>query len=866
MEKDCKRFSLWGMLCLFMALTFTACSGDDNEELQNYFTPDANSEMLFEQGLDFEDGASARTVTFDCGEEWKAVVSNASWCTVNPAQGKAGKNTVSISAEANETEQSRSALITFLTGSISRQLKVNQAPKGGEVVNYPEGLSYSPEAPDADAALTLYYKADKSSALYNTTDDLYVHIGVGTENGWEHVITTWGQNDAKFKMTKEADNVWSLAITPSIRVWFSSGELAINQLALVIRNAGADKQTADLFVPVTDSKYQAFQPAAIKNATMPSGLVEGINISGSSVTFVLYDKDTNGNHKDYAHIVGDFNNWTLSNDEKSQMYRDETAGCWWITVDNLDVTKEYAFQYYVGTTGGTSIRLADAYTEKILDPDNDKYITSTYTDDMTYPEGAKGVASTFKIQQDAYNWSVSDFKIAEPSKLVVYELHLRDFTEKGNIQGAMEKLSYLKALGVNAIELMPVQEFDGNDSWGYNPCYFFALDKAYGTKKDYKDFIDACHKEGIAVILDVVYNHATGASPFAKLYWDSSANQTAKNNPYFNVTAPHPYSVYHDFNHESDLVRKFVKRNLKFLLEEYKIDGFRFDLTKGFTQKSSTESTASNYDESRIAILTDYNTAIKEANPNAFVVLEHLCDYSEEKVLAENGMHMWRNVNWNYCQSAMGYSDRSNFNDMYEQVPAWVGYMESHDEERMGYKQTAYSEGDLKTDVKTRMSQLATNAAFFLTVPGPKMIWQFGELGYDFSISSNQSGVVDGNDNRTGRKPIRWDYYDDANRKALHDVYANLMKLRNDNPELFDCTGSFTWKVGVSDWANGRSLYAESTTGKKLVVLGNFTNAATSVTFPASTGIWKEWTSGEEKTVEANVEVPAHGYIVYTNF
>ena len=84
---------------------------------------------------------------------------------------------------------------------------------------------------------------------------------------------------------------------------------------------------------------------------------------------------------------------------------------------------------------------------------------------------------------------------------VIYEMLLRDFTASGDLNGAKAKLSYLKSLGVNAIELMPVQEFDGNDSWGYNPCFFFALDKAYGTDKMYKEFIDACHEQGIAVIL-----------------------------------------------------------------------------------------------------------------------------------------------------------------------------------------------------------------------------------------------------------------------------------------------------------------------------------------------------------------------------
>lgn len=149
------------------------------------------------------------------------------------------------------------------------------------------------------------------------------------------------------------------------------------------------------------------------------------------------------------------------------MYRDDASGCWWITLAGLDAGKEYAFQYYVGTKAGEVVRLADAYTEKILDPDNDKYIpASTYNESMAYPEGGVGIVSTFKIQKDSYNWKVNDFKIANPEQLVIYELHLRDFTASSDINGAMGKLSYLKAMGVNAIELMPVQEFDGNDSWG----------------------------------------------------------------------------------------------------------------------------------------------------------------------------------------------------------------------------------------------------------------------------------------------------------------------------------------------------------------------------------------------------------------
>ncbi len=155
------------------------------------------------------------------------------------------------------------------------------------------------------------------------------------------------------------------------------------------------------------------------------------------------------------------------------MYRDDASGCWWITLAGLDAGKEYAFQYYVGTKAGEVVRLADAYTEKnlILIMIN-IFRLIPITKIWLILRGRRGIVSTFKIQKDSYNWKVNDFKIANPEQLVIYELHLRDFTASSDINGAMGKLSYLKAMGVNAIELMPVQEFDGNDSWGYNPCFF----------------------------------------------------------------------------------------------------------------------------------------------------------------------------------------------------------------------------------------------------------------------------------------------------------------------------------------------------------------------------------------------------------
>ena len=857
------------LFCLCFFCLLPACS-DSEKTFSDYLTPATGSEGAFNQGLSFTESSSTQTVSFDAGNTWTATLKEANisdWCRVSPTQGNGGKNTISISVSQNSLEEPRTATLIISAGSVSKQVNITQAAKPYVA---PDGLSWKPEAPDADQPVTLTFKATNKSALYGYTGDVYLYIGVVSDGDWMYMPADWGKNTDKCKMAKaEEANVWTLTLSPSIRQWFNSGETPVNKLGIVIRNADGTKKgiDSDSFITVTDSKYKGFEPGEVKKAALPAGVKEGINIiDNSTVTFVLYDKDKNGESKDYAYILGDFNNWTLANDETSQMNRDDAAGCWWTTVGGLDSSKEYAFQYYIGDKGGEAIRIGDPYCEKILDPNNDKYIpASTYSDNMTYPDKAKGIVSVFQTQEDSYTWS--DFTLTEPEKLVIYELHLRDFTATGDIHGAMDKLEYLKAMGVNAIELMPTQEFDGNDSWGYNPCYFFAMDKAYGTKKDYKDFIDACHKEGIAVILDVVYNHATGNFPYAKMYWDSSTNKTAKNNPFFNVDAPHPYSVFHDFNHENEWVRAYVKRNLQFLLEEYNLDGFRFDLTKGFTQKSSTESNASNYDASRVAILKDYHAAIREVKENAFVILEHFCDDKEEKELAADGLHLWRNMNNAYCQSAMGYSSDSDFNrgaignfegnGMYEETPAWVGFMESHDEERMAYKQSQWGNGALKTDLATRMKQLEANAAFTLMVPGPKMIWQFGEMGYDVTIEEN---------GRTGRKPLHWEYLENPHRMALQDTYAKLLKLRNDYPELFDGSATLSWKVGVSDWDNGRSLHLESITGKELVVLGNFTNTETTIAFPAEAGKWTDWKSGEKQDVTASVKVPANSFVIYTRF
>ena len=583
--------------------------------------------------------------------------------------------------------------------------------------------------------------------------------------------------------------------------------------------------------------------------TGPEGLQHGINyIDDSTVALVLYDRDNQGKPHDFCNLLWDENWWGDVSKPKTPLVYDDASGCWWITLTDLNPDKQYKFQYQLGYGSDVTVTTFDPYTEILYDRYNDQWISSS-----TYPGLAEeygdthygrdnGFVSAFKINRDEYDWQVEDYDIEDKNDLIIYELLVRDFTDnaygEGSIKAAMGQLDYLETLGVNAIELMPVQEFDGNDSWGYGTHAYFAMDKAYGTRADYKAFIDACHQRGMAVILDVVYNHATGVHPYAAMYWDGANNKTASNNPWFNVEAPHMWSVYHDWNHSNPMVREHVKRNLTYLMTEYKVDGFRFDLTKGFTQNSGTEES---YDQSRVDIIKEYNAHIQSVDDDAVMICEHFVD-DENWELGQAGIKVWRNMNHSYTKamkrdmSVADFTGTTNtFNDSgmmgdWQTFGQYVGYQESHDEQRTNYEgQWDYTGASI--DFATRIERAKLNAAFFLLSPGPKMIWQFGEIGYDISIDEN---------GRTGKKPCRTaEYMAVAERKALYDTYAMLIKFRKDNPRFFDYDVNFRWYVGSGE-QTGRYLFARNGNGQHFALFGNFGKGSQSIGVSLPEGV-DEW-------------------------
>ncbi len=580
---------------------------------------------------------------------------------------------------------------------------------------------------------------------------------------------------------------------------------------------------------ISDSVYYSIR-GSVNVADLPDGWRPGINYLGSdTVGLVLLAPQ-----KEYVYVVGDFNNWEPNDDYF--MNRTPDGEMFWLGVGDLVSGQEYIFQYFIDG----KILIADPFADKLSDPDNDQWIeASTYPGLIEYPsDETTEVASVLQTNQTAYQWQTTNFTPPAKTDMVIYELLVRDFIAAHDFETMIDTIAYLDSLGVNAIELMPINEFEGNESWGYNPSFYFAPDKYYGPKNKLKEFIDTCHNRGIAVIIDMVLNHSYGQSPLVRMYYNSATYQPTADNPWFNVTSPNTaFSWGYDFNHESQYTKDFVDSVNAYWLTEYKVDGFRFDFTKGFT---NTAGDGGAYDASRIAILKRMADELWSVNPNAYVILEHFAANSEETELSNYGMMLWGNLNNEYCEGAMGYA--SDFSWGSYKARGWsnphlVSYMESHDEERVMYKNIIYgnSSGSYNiTQQATALRRLELNAAFFFTIPGPKMIWQFGELGYDYSIEY---------DCRVCNKPIRWDYFQDANRKQVYRVYQALIGLKKE----YDVFRTTDYLIDVDGTMKSIHLNNQDI---NVLVLGNFGVTQNTID-PAfqSTGDWHEFFTGDVLTV-----------------
>tara|TARA_R110002111_G_scaffold104439_1_gene162078 strand:+ start:8222 stop:11101 length:2880 start_codon:yes stop_codon:yes gene_type:complete len=604
---------------------------------------------------------------------------------------------------------------------------------------------------------------------------------------------------------------------------------------------------------------------------MPITYQDGITyLDDNSAVLVLY-----ATGKDFVYLAGSFNNWQPNT--SFAMKKDPTrSNKFWIELTGLTPDQIETYQYWVVdktpiANSPALVKTADPYSTLVLSPFDDPYIpNATYPDLPAYPAGQDREVTVLQTGQIPYNWQVTNFTKPKKEDLVIYEVLIRDFDVDRNYQDLIDRIDYFKNLNINAIELMPVMEYEGNESWGYNTSFHMALDKFYGTEAKFKEFVDVCHQNGIAVILDIALNHAFGRNPMVRMWMNDSDGdgwgEPSSENPYFNEVAQHSYSVGSDFNHSSPRTKDYVKRVVKHWIEEFNIDGFRWDLTKGFTQNcENNEGCTNNYQQDRVNVLKEYADYSWSLDDSHYVIFEHLGSENEEKEWANyrynegKGVMMWGKMTESYNELTMAQSGNKNIDGIGHKSrsqftgPRVVGYPESHDEERLMYKNIAFGNSSNSShnvqNLNIALSRMSALGAVSAMVPGPKMIWHFGELGMENSIFTCNNGTVnlpgdgDGNgDCKLDTKPQpQWtnNWLTDALRSQIYNDWSKLHKLKIEEP-VFEgdytiTSGNLTPRIDVFD----NSI--PSSELKNVIILANFDVVSQNINTNFPSGVTTTW-------------------------
>lgn len=654
-------------------------------------------------------------------------------------------------------------------------------------------------------------------------------------------------------------------------------------------------------------KFTVTVNPGIISQTMPDGVEDGINYNNTDATKATLVLDAP--LKDFVYVAGSFNNWQPTTTHAMKM--DPTTGKFWLELTGLVSGTNYLYQYWVGETtpianSPSLVKTADPYSTLVVSTEDSTIPSITYANLPSYPVGQTREVTVLQTGQTPYVWSNATTNFIKPDKekLVVYEVLVRDFDSRRNFQDLIDKIDYFKNLNVNAIELMPVMEFEGNESWGYNTSYHMALDKFYGPSNKMKEFVDLCHQNGIAVILDVALNHAFGRNPMDRMWMNDPDGDgwggPSLENPYFNTVAMHSYSVGNDFNHQKLRTQYYVKRVIKQWIEEFKIDGLRWDLTKGFTQNcpytgngSAQDACTGALQQDRVDVLKKYVDYSWSLDPTHYAIFEHLGGNQEEQEWANyrlnetpsKGVMMWAKLTSEYNELSMGQTGNKSIERMGHDSRGFLGkrllgYTESHDEERLMYKNLKFgNSSNTSHDVKNlnvALSRMSAIGAISILVPGPKMIWHFGELGWEPSIYSCKDGIVNDNsatlsgDCKLSTKPQpQWtnNWLGDFYRNKIYTDWAKMIALKKEEPvfrgDFNIYSGNYTPRLFI--WDNA----LPETQLKNIVVLTNFDVTEQNVIpdFPYS-GTWynlMDNTSIIVTDVAASIAIPPGGFRIYGN-
>ncbi len=336
-----------------------------------------------------------------------------------------------------------------------------------------------------------------------------------------------------------------------------------------------------------------------------------LNKSGnatSSVTFRVWSPNASG-----VAVAGDFNGWNAT---ANPLTKNATTDVWSGTV--AAARPGHAYKYVITTGNGTQLWRKDPRAREV----------------RTMSDGSQAAVI---YDPGAFVWEDEGFVPPFPNEIVMYEMHVGTFYdpkpddgEPATFHDAIQRLDYLEKLGVNMIALMPVSEFNGRHSWGYNPIALFAIEQAYGGPDAFKHFVNEAHKRGMAVQVDVVHNHygdlaAPGASDLENFdggepYFYNASDDATR--PGISRTKWGPRPRFSDPN-----VRQFIKDNIRMYLDEYKVWALRWDSPRNITgyDSNSTETVVGDPDTDipeAIAMMEEINAGIRARSDRYYSIAE----------------------------------------------------------------------------------------------------------------------------------------------------------------------------------------------------------------------------------------------------
>lgn len=540
---------------------------------------------------------------------------------------------------------------------------------------------------------------------------------------------------------------------------------------------------------------------SFSESNAPPGTAQGATVNeDGTVTFALFAP---GKH--FVSLVGDFNGWDPAADRMNR----SNDGTWWLRRSLPNGAHEY--QYFIDGTN----RLADPYAHDVTWK-NEK------GEESAAPKDAKAV---LEIGKPPFAWSDADFQKPPIDHLVIYEFHIDDFCPGQGFTGVIARLDYIKELGVTAIEPLPFHEFPGAWSWGYNPAFHLAPETTYGTPDELKRLIDEAHRRGLAVIMDTVLNHMEWNAPLFQLYGTAYAA-----NPYFWDFKGENWG-FPDCDQKSPAFKRYVADLLRYWIEDYHIDGFRYDATRWVGWSGYNDWGAS-----------WFAYAAKQAGSNTVQIAEHLPSDPEleSRTEMDSGWHdffrwqvrdMIRNAKLD--PDAFGKimdARRVGFGSPFDRV----AYIESHDEERFlrDLQQAGFSEEEaLRRDTAA--------LAILMTTPGVVMVYAGEEFG-------------EATPKIVWMNPLHWSNLNHPPFQKLDRDFKTLTHLRTTNPALR--TDAFAVQAGATP--TDVAVYERSATNACVVVAVNFgrQDQPVPVSLPLA-GNWTDVLNPEQPPVEGGKSV-----------